>query len=41
MEPADKAPPIAFDDFLKVDIRLGTIVAGASRFRRRASPPIN
>jgi tRNA-binding protein len=25
--PGDKAAPIAFDDFMKVDIRLGTIVA--------------
>jgi tRNA-binding protein len=25
--PGDKAAPIAFDDFMKVDIRLGTIIA--------------
>ena len=39
MEPADKAPPITFDDFLKVDIRLGTIVVGRAVSRKRASRP--
>ena len=29
---------ISFDDFMKVDIRVGTIVASIP-FRRRASPP--
>ncbi len=30
MEPVDKAPQISFDDFLKIDIRLGTIVSAQS-----------